>query len=147
MIIAAAAGFAFAQGSFIAPADVSVPADVDGIESLYLAKDNGKGKAGDATTSFVTTDIPIYCVIQLDSFRAVTVKMTLIAVEVRGVDAETRVTTVSYKTNGMQDRVSFQGKPKGKWVPGKYRADIYIDDVLTDNVEFDIAARTAVRKK
>ena len=32
-------------------------------EDMYLARDDGSGKAGDAATAFVTNDIPIYCVV------------------------------------------------------------------------------------
>ena len=111
-----------------------------GIGEIYLAKDDGAGKAGEAAASFVTTDIPIYCVVQLDSATPVTVKMNLVAENVPGVKAETRVVTTSYTIKDGQDRVNFSGRPQGRWVVGKYRADIFIDGKLVKNLVFEIKA-------
>lgn len=109
-----------------------------GVEEIYLAKDNGEGKAGDVAESFLTTDIPIYCVVQLNSSKPTTVKMNFVAVSVQGVKAETKVITVNYKTNGKQNRVSFTGKPDGVWTAGSYRIDIYLDDKLVVGKSFEI---------
>ena len=38
-----------------------------GVEELYLAKDDGSGKAGKQVTEFLTTDVPIFCVVLLDT--------------------------------------------------------------------------------
>ena len=118
---------AFAQ----APAPTS-------INQAYLAKDDGSGHAGDPATSFVSTDIPIYCVIQLESAIPTTVKMDLVAARVPGVKPETKVVSTSYTTKDGQNRVNFNGRPAGKWVPGTYRADIYIDGKLAKNLTFEI---------
>lgn len=109
-----------------------------GVEEIYLAKDNGEGKAGDVSESFLTTDIPIYCVVQLNSTKPATVKMNLVAVSVQGVKAESKVITVNYKTNGKQSRVSFTGKPDVVWTAGSYRIDIFIDDKLAVGKTFEI---------
>lgn len=109
-----------------------------GIEDIYLAKDNGSGKAGDAATSFSTSDIPIYCVVQLDSTAPVTVKMNLVAENVPGVKAETKVVSTTYTTKGGENRVNFYGKPAGKWTAGRYRADIFIDGKVVKTLVFDI---------
>jgi hypothetical protein len=109
-----------------------------GVADVYLAKDNGEGKAGDAAEYFLTTDIPIYCVVELNSMKPATVKMNLVAVNVPGVKAESRVFTVTYKTNGKQNRVSFTGKPEDVWTAGIYRIDIFIDDKLAVGKSFEI---------
>jgi hypothetical protein len=109
-----------------------------GVEDVFLAKDNGEGKAGDMADSFLTTDIPIYCVVSLNSTKPATVKMNFVAVNVKGVKAESRVFSVSYKTNGRQNRVDFTGKPDGAWTAGSYRIDIYIDDKLAVGKSFEI---------
>ena len=109
-----------------------------GVEEIYLAKDNGEGKAGDAATTFLTTDIPIFCVVQLNSLKPATVKMNFIAAKVAGVKAETKVVSVSYKTNGKQNRVNFTGKPDGAWIAGSYRVDIFIDGKLAGSRELEI---------
>ena len=109
-----------------------------GIEEIFLARDDGKGKAGELVTDFRTTDIPIHCTVQLDSVKPVTVKMNFVAVKVPGVKAETRVVSVSYKTNGNQSRVNFSGSPEGVWTAGYYRIDIFIDGKAGGNKSFEI---------
>jgi hypothetical protein len=94
-------------------ADAPPPANVD---SIYLAKDDGTGQAGDAASSFVPTDIPIYCVVMLDSTTPVTIRMNLVAAKVTGVKADSKVLSVSYTTKDGQNRVNFTGRPTGKWV-------------------------------
>jgi len=109
-----------------------------GVEEVFLAKDNGEGKSGDVAESFLTTDIPIYCIVQLNSSKPATVKMNFVAVSVQGVKAESKVISVNYKTNGKQNRVSFTGKPDDVWTAGSYRIDIYIDDKLAIGKSFEI---------
>jgi len=111
-----------------------------GIQEVYLAKDDGGGKAGSAVTSFLTNDIPIYCIVQLDSTAPVTVKMNLVAENVPGVKPETKVVTTSYTTKDGENRVNFYGRPAVKWTPGKYRADIFVDGKLLGNLPFEIKA-------
>jgi hypothetical protein len=109
-----------------------------GVEDVYLAKDNGKGEAGDAATVFKTTDIPIYCVVKLDSTTPATVKMNLVAENVPGVKSDTNVVSTTYTTKNGENRVNFYGKPSGKWTSGRYRAEIFVDGKLSKNLSFDI---------
>jgi hypothetical protein len=108
------------------------------VEELYLAKDDGNGLAGEQVTEFTTTDVPIFCVVLLDTFEKTTVKMNFVAVNVAGVKADTKVVTASYTTQAGQNRVNFTGRPEGRWTPGKYRVDIILDGKVARNVEFDI---------
>ena len=117
--------------------EADVPKSV-GVEQLYLAKDDGTGKAGDPATDFITTDIPIFCVVVLDSNQPVTVKMNLVVVNVPGVRTETRVVSTRYTTKENEDRVNFSGNPHGLWTAGKYRVDIYIDDKLVKKQDLEI---------
>jgi len=64
--------------------------------------------------------------------------MVLVAVNVPGVKPEKEVISSSYTTKDLQDRVFFTGKPRGTWVAGTYRADIYIDGNLVEKLEFRI---------
>ena len=91
-------------------------------------------------TSFRPSDIPIYCVVQLDSAGTVTVRMNLIAESVANVKAESKVVSTSYTTKNGENRVNFTGRPAGTWVPGRYRADIFIDGKLVRNLVFEIKA-------
>ncbi len=64
--------------------------------------------------------------------------MNFVAVGVTGVKADTKVVTASYTTKEGQNRVNFSGKPDGKWTPGKYRVDIFLDGKIAKNIEFEI---------
>ncbi|CAN5526010.1 hypothetical protein BH10ACI3_BH10ACI3_12840 [soil metagenome] len=109
-----------------------------GVEEVYLAKDNGEGKAGDQATEFKTTDVPIYCVVLLENSAKTTVKMNFVAVNVNGVKADTKVVTATYTTKENQNRVNFSGRPDEKWTPGTYRVDLFLDGKLVKGVEFKI---------
>src|SRR5215203_6404012 len=109
-----------------------------GLVEIYLAKDDGTGKAGEEATSFVTTDVPIYCVVQLDSAVPTTVKMNLVAVAVPGVRAETKVVSTTYTTKDNQDRVNFTGRPAGQWVAGRYRVDVFVGGAAVVSREFAV---------
>lgn len=108
------------------------------VEELYLARDNGSGKVGETTQSFFTNDIPIHCIVELDSIKPVTVKMVFVAVKVNGVKPETKVITSKYTTNGEQTQVNFTGKPDKVWIAGNYRIDIFIDEKQAKSIEFEI---------
>jgi hypothetical protein len=109
-----------------------------GIAEIYFAKDDGSGKAGEEATSFVTTDVPIYCVVQLDSGIPTTVKMNLVAVAVPGVRAETKVVSTTYTTKDNQNRVNFTGRPAGQWVAGRYRVDVFVGNAAAVSREFAV---------
>lgn len=128
----------FAFSAFAQEDEKIVQPETVAVEQVYLAKDNGEGKAGDVVESFLTTDVPIHCIVELNSTKPTVVKMNLVAVKVSGVKPETRVITVSYTTNGRQNRVNFKGKPDGAWTVGTYRVDIFIDGKLATGQSFEI---------
>ena len=130
-IILAGCVAAFAQ-------DVAATAAPAGTVEIYLAKDDGTGKAGEEATSFVTTDVPIYCVVQLGSPLPTTVRMNLVAVAVPGVKADTKVVTTIYATKDNEDRVNFTGRPAGQWVAGRYRVDIFVGGAAVMSREFAV---------
>ena len=108
------------------------------IEEAYLARDDGEGRAGEQVSEFNTTDVPIYCVVLLESSEPAVVKMNFVAVSVAGVKPETKVVTASYTTKGGQNRVNFTGRPDGKWTPGKYRVDLFLDGKMVKDLELNI---------
>ena len=112
------------------------------VEEAYLAKDDGSGKAGEQASEFRTTDVPIYCVVLLDTQKTVTVKINFVAVSVAGVKPETKVVTASYTTKEGQNRVNFTGRPDGRWTPGKYRVDIFLDGKAAKAVGFEIKGQS-----
>jgi hypothetical protein len=117
----------------------------DGVPEIILARGDGLGKVGQPATEFLPTDVPIYCIVQLDSSDPVTVRMNLVAVSVPGVKPETKVVSTSYTTRDMQDRVDFTGRPAGLWVSGRYRVDVFLDGKPAGSKEFtvDKAAKDA----
>lgn len=114
-----------------------------GIESIVLMRDDGDGNADEETAIFGQQDVPIHCQINLDSFTPAIVKMNLVATDVKGLKAESKIVTVSYKTNGEQNIVNFKGSPSDVWLAGKYRVDIFVNDKLAGNKEFEIEKSTA----
>ena len=108
------------------------------IEEVSLARDDGNGKAGEATVKFLTSDTPIYCFIQLSSTRPATVKLILVAVKADGLKPETKSVSVSYTTNGKQNQVNFNASPEGAWAAGSYRADIFLNGKLVKSQSFEI---------
>jgi hypothetical protein len=113
-----------------------------GIEEVYLARDDGNGKAGEQVTEFRITDVPIYCIVLLESAAKAVVKMNFVAVAVAGVKPDTKVVTASYITKDGQNRVNFTGRPDGTWTPGKYRVDLFLDGKLVRDLEFTIRGNT-----
>lgn len=110
----------------------------DVVEDVYLAKDDGAGKAGDVVETFSTGDIPIHCIVMLLKADPVAVKMNLVAVKVAGVKAESRVVSTGYTTKQGQDRVFFTGRPDGKWTAGTYRIDVFVEGKKERSLIFEI---------
>ncbi len=127
--------------AFSAPAGYSQsapPSENGSIEDVFLAKTNGEGEPGEEVDGFLTTDIPIFCVVYLATTEPVTVRLNFVAVKVNGVRAETRVVSTSYTTKEGETRVNFSGRPHRAWHAGRYRADIFVEDKLERSIEFDI---------
>ena len=117
------------------------------IAEIFLAKANIDGKAGDAVENFIVTDVPIFCVVRLVSPGVASVKMDLFAANVPGVKPGTKVVSTSYTTKFDEDRVNFTGRPRGLWVAGIYRAEIFISDKKVRNIEFEIKASSTEAEK
>lgn len=124
-------------------------AEKTGVEEISLARSDGGGNPGEAATIFSTSDIPIYCLIQLASVEAVTVKMNLVAVAALGLKPGKIVVAVVYKTDGKQRGVTFNAAPEKIWAAGKYRIDILLDGKSAKSLDFEIqkSAREIEREK
>ena len=116
----------------------------DVVEDVYLARDDGEGKAGDVASVFRPTDIPVHCIVVLTSPDPTAVRMNFVAVKVAGVKPESRVVSASYATQQGQDRVFFTGRPHGKWTVGEYRIDVFVNDKLEKSVTFEVKGIGAV---
>lgn len=109
-----------------------------GVKEISLARGDKSGKIGETATVFVTTDVPIYCFVQLSSIDSAVIKMHLVAAQANGLKPETKVVSVSYTTNGKQNMVTFNASPEKLWAAGKYRVDILIDGKPAKSLEFVI---------
>lgn len=108
------------------------------VADVYLARDDGAGKAGEVTETFSPADIPIHCIVKLTGSEPASVKMNLVAVKVNGVRPESSVVTASYTTRQGQNQVYFTGRPDGKWTAGTYRIDIFVGGKKEKSVEFAV---------
>lgn len=135
----------FSSVGVLAQTETDQPEEVT-VEEITLARDDD-GKAGETTDGFVTTDVPIHCIIQLNSTKSTAVKMNLVAVKANGHKAGESVVTVNYKTNGNQNRVRFQASPDGVWGAGKYRVDILLNGKLAKSLEFEVQKSSQLEKQ
>lgn len=110
----------------------------NGVGEISLARDDGSGNPGEAAANFSATDIPIYCLIRLESVKAVTVKMNLVAVGATGLKPGKIVVSAVYKTDGKQSGVTFNAAPEKIWAAGKYRIDILLDGKPAKSLDFEI---------
>ena len=110
------------------------------IERISLRRDDGAGKAGDETDNFSTADKILYFRIELSSRKPATIKLVLVAANVKGEKPETKFVTVSYRTSGRQNVVNFSASPEKAWLAGEYRADVFVDGKVAANKEFEIRA-------
>ena len=117
------------------PVDVALSTAV---EDVYLARDDGEGKAGEVTSVFTPNDIPIHCIVVLAKPDPASVRMNFVAVKVNGVKPDSRVVSASFATQQGQDRVFFTGKPHGKWTAGSYRIDVFVNDKLEKSLDFEV---------
>lgn len=120
-----------------------------GVEEISLARDDGNGKPGATTDTFITTDVPIHCFILLNSTKTVSVKMNVVAVKANGLKPESNVVTVNYKTNGTQNGINFNASPATIWAAGTYRIDVLIDGRRAKSLDFEIkkSLKEIVREK
>lgn len=133
--------------SFVAVAQTNgtVEETVVTVEEITLAADDGSGGSGEEKEIYLPNDVPIHCSIVLSSVKQATVKMNIVFVKSITPKSETKIITVSYKTNGKQNMVNFTGSPEKLWTVGKYRVDIFVDGTLSQSKEFEVAKDAKAR--
>lgn len=122
------------------PSPETVPAS--SVDDVYLARDDGEGKAGEVTSTFGPADIPIHCIVVLTKADPAAVRMNFVAVKVNGVKPGSKIVSAAYATSQGQDRVFFTGKPHGKWTAGSYRIDVFVNDKLEKSIDFEVKGAT-----
>lgn len=116
------------------------------ITELYLAKDDGKGAEGERAENFELADIPIYCIVKLNAPGGTNVKMILLAATVPGIKSGSKVVTTTYTLKDREDQVTFYGQPTDKWLAGKYKVELYLDNKLERTLDFNIGDAEAAIK-
>ncbi|HBY97391.1 MAG: hypothetical protein M5U01_17155 [Ardenticatenaceae bacterium] len=94
-------------------------------------------KPVEPTTRFAPSD-EIHLILQVRNAPPETpVRVVWIAVEVEGNPPETKVAEFTQQISDNR-RAEFTLRNQGPWLPGRYRADIYIQDSLVRPLEFEI---------
>jgi len=116
------------------------------ITEIYLAKDDGNGAEGERAENFELADIPIYCIVKLNAPGGTNVKMILLAATVPGIKAGSKIVTTNYTLKAREDQVTFYGQPSDKWLAGKYRVELFLDNKLEKTIDFNIGDAEAAIK-
>ncbi len=108
------------------------------LENVHLARDDGRGRAGETVTGFKPTDNPLYCVVQLREPKDGTkVKAEWIVVNAGG-ERDTKFLEKEFKTTGEMDVVTFTAKLPREWPDGDYKVNVFVNDKLEKSLDFQI---------
>ncbi|HMT08770.1 MAG TPA: hypothetical protein PKA82_12255 [Pyrinomonadaceae bacterium] len=116
------------------------------VTEIYLAKDDGNGAEGERAENFELKDIPIYCIVKLNAPGGTNVKMILLAATVPGIKSGSKIVTTNYTLKAREDQVTFYGQPSDKWLAGKYRVELFLDNKLEKTIDFNIGDAEAAIK-
>jgi hypothetical protein len=119
---------------FLASVACSFNFSTANLENVRMARDEA---GNDATTTFNPTDT-FYLVGQLNNAPDdTTLKVVWTAVEVEGVDPNFVIQEIeSTDING--DFWFNLASDSGVWPPGRYKADLYMNDELKQTLEFEV---------
>jgi len=108
--------------------------------TLTLAREDCDGNIIENVKNFAPKDIPIYCYVHLESTKPVIVKVSFIAVKVKGIRPNSAFITVNYKTKEGDNNLEFTGTPPKSWNVGGYRVDVFINGKLAASEVFSVEA-------
>jgi hypothetical protein len=117
------------------------PASTSGVhvEKIDLAKDDGKGDAGETVSSFRASDNPLHFVAHLSEFEAGTkVKMVLSAIDAGG-SKDVKVGEVEKETTAFENVIDAHWKFPRDWPTGQYKIEAYVNGKLDKSLEFEIS--------
>ncbi len=106
------------------------------VSKTTLAKKEKDGTIRENPEWFRTTDVPLICYVDLTSDKPTDVSVTVVAAKAVGLRPDSKVTTARYKTRSGENGVTFTVRPDGKWAPGEYRVDVFLDGKLADSLSF-----------
>jgi hypothetical protein len=112
------------------------------VAKFTLAKKEKNGTITEDPERFRTTDVPIICYVDLTTDKPTEVKLTIVAVKAVGLRPESKLLTVNYKTEDGENGATFTVRPEGKWAPGLYRAEVYLNGRQSDSVTYTVSDST-----
>jgi hypothetical protein len=108
-----------------------------GVSNFRMARD----QAGtNATTTFSPSDT-IYAVVDLaNTPRDTKLEVRWIAVDAENTERNKQFDTQTFNVanDGFTGSTYFQLSNAAPWPKGQYRVDLYVNDTLTDHVEFNV---------
>jgi hypothetical protein len=108
------------------------------VEKIDLAKDDGKGDAGDVVSSFQSTDNPLHFVAHLSEFESGTkIKMVLTAIDAGGSKNE-KVGELEKTTTAFENVLDAHWEFPKAWPVGRYKIEAFVNEKLDKSLEFDI---------
>jgi tetratricopeptide (TPR) repeat protein len=118
------------------PRNTPVTAEV-AVVRAYMLK-NYPAAASEATSSFLTSDRTIHCVIELSQAKTGTpVKFVWSTMQVEGAPNR-MIKTVDYSTKPGEDRVHGNLTLPNDWPPGTYKVEIYVNNTLAKSIRYSI---------
>ncbi len=106
--------------------------------TIMLAREDSEGNIIENVKIFSPKDIPIYCYLNLASANVVTVKVSFVAVKVKGIRPNSAFINISYKTREGDNHLEFTGRPPKSWSVGDYRVDVFINGKISVSEEFSV---------
>ncbi len=116
------------------------------VSKLSLAREDAEGNIIEGVSSFSPKDIPIYCYVDLNTSKPITVKLDFIAVKVKGMRPNSKLISISYKTKNGEDMVTFTGRPEKTWLVGSYRVDILLNGKAASSKTFEVLKPKPINK-
>jgi hypothetical protein len=111
--------------------------DVD-ITGLNMARDNGKGGAGESIDTFSPSDRTVYCVVHLSKIKPGTkVKFAWYGVGAGGSE-DKLIKELDYTTGAFENIVTAHLTFPQDWPTGDYKVDVSVDDGPISSVEYSI---------
>jgi len=108
------------------------------VDKIELAKDDGKGDAGDTVSSFKSSDNPLHFVAHMSEFESGTkIKMVLTAIEAGGSKNE-KVGELEKETTAFENVLDAHWQLPGGWPTGRYKIEAFVNGNLDKTLEFEI---------
>ncbi len=113
------------------------------IRNAVLARDYKDLKPVDPTTNFRPSDRVFHCVVNLDNSVAGTkVKAVYSVVEAQGTDPQV-IVEPEYEVKTKEDVLDFTATLPRDWPTGKYKVELYVNNVLSKSLDFNVVADAA----